>query len=178
MKEKKERGVKKGKELQLAAAKKGKKAKPKNNCKKCFITAINKAKFRKKSQSVTFRVKEDRKSFVLEAVPSQADCPCEWSEMVLEYSVILTGKKDIKRKSIFTSLNETKKFDATKNPAHFSFNGCKLTIKISKINDDLRNGRVRRGANPLRQVMVPLRLAGKVRCGTRWRRFQVVFLDA
>lgn len=147
-------------------------------CDKCVITQINDTTFAAKNQYVTFSVKENAAELVLKAIPSIKDCPCEWSKFAIEYAVILTGKKDIKRKNIFSSLNETLTFDASKNPAHFIFKGCSVTIKISKINQDLRNGNVRRGRRNFRQVMVPLRLAGKVRCGKSWRRFQVEFTDA
>lgn len=150
--------------------------KPKINCDKCVIVQINKAKFKNTRQAVSFKVKENKKDFVITAVPSIKGCPCVWSKFKLEYSLILTGKKDIKRESIFSSLNETVNVDPARNKGYFAFKGCTLTIKISKLNDDMRNGNIK-GSRAFRNVLVPLRLAGRVKCGKKWRTFQIVFLD-
>ena len=150
--------------------------KPKLNCDKCVIEQINAAKFKNTRQAVSFNVKENKKEFVITAIPSIKGCPCVWSNFRLEYSIILTGKKDIKRSSIFSSLNETVTVNPSRNKNYFTIKGCTLTVKVSKLNDDLRNGNIR-GARAFRNVLVPLRLAGRVKCGKKWRTFQIVFLD-
>jgi hypothetical protein len=113
-----------------------------NNCKNCTITTINGQQVGPGRNGVAF-ISEDTKEFTLTATRNPANCPCNWSNVNIEYVAVATGSaKNLKRKNFkFDQLLQVITINGNdpRNP-YITINNCVLTIKISQLNKDLRDG--------------------------------------
>jgi hypothetical protein len=115
-----------------------------DRCRNCVISALNGQAFPPGSTTGTTAVPENQAQLQITATPNPANCPCKWSnEVYVEYVGVLTGHATkLKRKNFqFPQVVELIKIDPRdpKNP-YVTIAGCTITIQISQLNQDLRNG--------------------------------------
>ncbi len=148
------------------------------NCRDCVIVQINDTGFTRNSQMVQFEVSENTDDFVIRATPSIENCGCTWSNIDIMYILILTGNATGRRADLLRmpQLIEQRPARIDRNPDFFQVENCTLHIRISRINQALRNRNVNEPG--FHTQGIPLGLCGKVRCNSRWREFRIRITDA
>ena len=149
-----------------------------HDCRKCEITQINDIAFARRSEVFGLNVKQNNDSVVITSTPSDAACPCEWGDKVnVEFIDIRTGLANQTREQLLRmpQIIRTRKARMSRNENHFTIAGCSLTINIATIDSALRDGNM--DGVPFNLKAVPLRIAGRVRCGRRWRKYLVIIND-
>ena len=152
--------------------------KPRPSCKDCIIEGMNDLKFIKNREIGLFRLPESSKSLIIKAKPSIANCPCKWDDQInVEYIRIHTGLANQTRRQLFLmpQLIQTSRARISKLPKHVTVNACTMVIQISRINQDLRNGKISGAQFNLKAV--PLRIGARVRCNGKWRKLIVEITD-
>ncbi len=95
---------------------------------------------------------------------SKPHCPCIWSNIALSYVWNLAGPENIKRRHLqMPQLIDSSNNNLNPNGAYVTRAACTLTIKISDLNRDMRNGSI---TLPFRKG-VPLEISTMVKCDPR-----------
>ena len=113
-------------------------------CRNCVITALNGQGFPAGTTTATAYEPDNTRAYTLTATPSDARCPCKWSnELWIEYVAVATGHATrLKRKNMqMPQVLELIKMDLhDPNNPYVTITGCTITIRISDLNRDLRAG--------------------------------------
>jgi hypothetical protein len=143
------------------------------NCNDCRITSITvtrdanppeTAAFPANRNSVEFPVLENVNTLTVSVTTSKPHCPCIWSNIALSYVWNLAGPENIKRRHLqMPQLIDSSNNNLDPNGAYVTRAACTLTIKISDLNRDMRNGSI---TPPFRKG-VPLEISTMVKCDPR-----------
>ena len=148
---------------------------PRRNCRTCRIIRINNQPFPASRSTARISRSENTQNLVISVRPSCPGCPCKWSTLAVQYIIVLTGAASrIRRKQSAPQLIGTARTNPNNTNPFFTVNGCTLTIKISKLNRDLR-----RGAGlprPFRQG-VPVSVTVRVKCNSKSKTIVVNITD-
>lgn len=136
-------GLKKGKPIPVPA---GDFPRPRGgarlDCRNCKITSVNGQQVPAGKNNATAFVAENTATFTISATRQPAACPCVWSNVNIEFAAIATGSaKLLKRKNFkFDQVLDVVKINPNRPNPYFTINDCTLTLKISRLNDDFRDG--------------------------------------
>jgi len=151
---------------------------PRPSCKDCIIEGMNDLQFLNNREIGAFRLPESTMALAFTAKPSIEDCPCKWDDQItVEYIRIHTGLANQTRRQLFLvpQLVQTSRARISALPNHVTVNACTLEIKISRINQDLRDGNI--GGTSFNFKAVPLRVGARVRCNGKWRKLMLEITD-
>ncbi|HEX5702838.1 MAG TPA: hypothetical protein VFX97_06545 [Pyrinomonadaceae bacterium] len=137
-------GLKKGEPIPVPAkAFPRRRGGPRLNCRNCRITSVNGQPVPAGKNNATAYITENTNTFDIRATRQPADCPCTWSNVNIEYVAIAIGTiaTRLKRKDFkFDQILEVAQINPNRPNPYFTVNECTLTVKISQLNDDFRNG--------------------------------------
>ena len=110
-------------------------------------------------------VADNERAITLVATPNPRNCPCHWSNVEVQYVVVLTGAARRMKRSQFklSQLVQPMVLDPRSNP-YVTVTNCTCTIAISDLDRDLRAG-----INTQRDFYqgVPMAVLIAVKCGRR-----------
>lgn len=156
------------------------------SCKDCIIqgmifkigAAQSQLNFRTRTEVGGYSAAENTATLKITAIPSNPACPCKWDDRInVEFIRIHTGLANQTRRQLMRmpQLIQSRRARINQLPNHVTISGCELTVEISLINRDLRNGNI--GGAQFNLKAVPTRIGARVRCNGKWRNLLIVITD-